>query len=114
MVSAQDKAKLLEESADLVCVQLKGQNFENVFNKSDGDFQQLLCKNQIQRDVHCAKKYLDDNSVFDVFLYETFSFIFGRVLSFVKCKKKEQSEFFFKIWFLLTLQDQVFIKIIVI
>ena len=54
LVSAQDNAQLLEESADLVCIQLKGQDFENVFNKN-GDFQQLICKNQIQRDVHCAK-----------------------------------------------------------
>ena len=49
MVSAQDNAELLEENADLVCVQLKGRNFENVFNKSDGNFHQLLCKNQIHR-----------------------------------------------------------------
>ena len=74
LVSAQDNAQLLEESADLVCIQLKGQDFENVFNKN-GDFQQLICKNQIQCTVQ--KKYLGDNSVFDVFLSETFSFIFG-------------------------------------
>jgi hypothetical protein len=53
------------------------------FNKSDGDFQQLLCKKQFQRDLHCAKKYFDDISVFsrfplrDIFLDFCLGFDFG-------------------------------------
>ena len=82
LVYAWDTAQLMGESTRLVCVQLMERDFENVFNKSDGDFRQLQCKNQIQRDVHCTKKYLDDNLVFDVSLNKTFSFIFGRGLDF--------------------------------
>ena len=82
LVYAWDTAQLMGESTRLVCVQLMERDFENVFNKNDGDFRQLQCKNQIQRDVHCTKKYLDDNLVFDVSLYKTFSFIFGRGLDF--------------------------------
>ena len=53
------------ESTRLVCVQLKERDFEKKNNKSDGDFQQLLCQNQFQRDVHAlCKTYLDDISVF--------------------------------------------------
>ena len=54
-----------------------------VLNKSDGDFQQLLCKKQFQRDLHCAKKYFDDISVFlhfplrDIFLDFCLGFDFG-------------------------------------
>ena len=29
--------------------------WKKIFNRSDGDFQQLLCHNQFQRDVHCAR-----------------------------------------------------------
>ena len=58
LVYAWDTAQLMGESTRLVCVQLMERDFENVFNKSDGDFRQLQYKNQIQRDVHCTKKIL--------------------------------------------------------
>ena len=48
LVSAQDNAHLIGESTSLVWVQLKKWGFEKFFNKSDGDFQQFLCKKQFQ------------------------------------------------------------------
>ena len=57
---------------------IKGAGFwKKIFNKSDGDFQQLLCQNQFQRDVYCARNIRMTFQYFDIFLYETFSFIFG-------------------------------------
>ena len=70
LVSAPDNAQLMGESTRLVCVQLKERDFDkNVFNKSYGDFQQLLCQNQFQRDVHCAKNISMTFQYFDVFLH---------------------------------------------
>ena len=64
LVSAQDNAHLTGESTSLVCVQLKKWDFEKIFNKSDGDFQQLLCKNTVSEGCALCKKYLGDISVF--------------------------------------------------
>ena len=78
LVSARVNVQLMGESTRLVCVQLKERDFEKkIFNKSDGDFQQLLCQNQFQRDVYCARNIRMTFQYFDIFLYETFSFIFG-------------------------------------
>ena len=44
----------------LVCVQLKERDFEKRLTKVDNYY----AKNQFQRDVHCAKKYLGDILVF--------------------------------------------------
>ena len=49
LVSARVNIQLTGESMRLVCVQLKGWDFEKkLFNKRDGDFQQFLCKKQFQ------------------------------------------------------------------
>ena len=64
LVSAQDNAHLTGESKSLVCVQLKKWDFEKIFNKSDGDFQQLLCKKTVSEGCALCKKYLGDISVF--------------------------------------------------
>ena len=56
LVSARVNIQLTGENMRLVCVQLKGWDFEKkLFNKRDGDFQQLQCQNQFQTHVHCAK-----------------------------------------------------------
>ena len=54
MVSAQDSAHLIGESASLVCVQLKKRDFEK---KSLTKMMEILNlrEKQFQRDVHCAK-----------------------------------------------------------
>ena len=84
MVSAWVNVELMGESTRLVCVQLQERDFEKkIFTKSDGDFQQLLCKKHFQRDVHCAKKYFDDILVFlrfplrEGFLHFCLGFDFG-------------------------------------
>ena len=38
LVFARNTAQLMGENTTLVCVQLMERDFENVFNKSDGDF----------------------------------------------------------------------------
>ena len=60
MVSAWVNVELMGESTRLVCVQLQERDFEKkIFTKSDGDFQQLLCQNQFQRDVQKLRLPLD-------------------------------------------------------
>ena len=68
LVSAQDNAHLTGESTSLVCVQLKKWDFEKIFNKSDGDFQQLLCKKTVQ--VCTVQK-----KILMTFQYFKFSFV---------------------------------------
>ena len=69
MVSAQDNAHLTGESTSLVCVQLKKWDFEKIFNKSDGDFQQLLCKKTVSEGCARCKKIWLTFQYFDVFLH---------------------------------------------
>ena len=65
LVSAWVNVKLMGESTRLVCVQLQERDFEKkIYTKSDGDFQQLLCK-----------KILTTFWYFYAFRYETVSFI---------------------------------------
>ena len=51
-----DNAHLIGESTSLVCVQLKKWDFEKIFNKSDGDLQQLLCKKTVSKGCALCKK----------------------------------------------------------